>query len=417
MIAATIAEPRPRVLYVTHRVPYPPDKGDRIRNYHVLRQLGSCARVRLATLADEPVSTETREVLNELCETVAIESLTRFRKLFNGGFSALTGRSISEGAFANSGLKKTIETWHRAEPFDAAVISASSLVPYLRLSALKHVPAFVDVVDVDSQKWFDFANAIRGPKRWLYRFEGKHLRNVERELPAWANTITLVSDAESRLFDSIVGKKCAVTATNGVDLEYFSLAGRVSDGDPSLTRPANIAFVGALDYLPNIDAAMWFTREVWTEVYRRRPDAAFHIIGRNPSNEIKKLAAIRGIEVVGSVADVRPHLTDAKVVVVPMRLGRGLQNKVLEALAMGKATVVSPPALAALRAVPGHDLIQAESPREWTDAIVNLLGNEPRCRELGANGRRYVEANHDWETCLRPLVDRIRAVCPAECAA
>jgi sugar transferase (PEP-CTERM/EpsH1 system associated) len=426
MSDATTHEPRPRVLYVTHRVPYPPDKGDRIRNYHVLRQLGSCARVKLATLADEPVSAETRDVLNELCETVAIEPLTRFNKLFNGGLSALTGQSISEGAFANPRLKKTIEAWHCAEPFDTAVISASSLVPYLRSSTLKNVPACVDVVDVDSQKWFDFADAVRGPKRWLYHFEGRRLREVERDLPAWANTITLVSDAESRLFDSIVGKKCAVTATNGVDLQYFSSdkpaapARANADalaGAAGLSKPPRLAFVGAMDYLPNGDAARWFVREVWPHVASKQPGAEFRIVGSNATTSVQKLAQVKGVTVTGAVPDVRPYLAGASVVVVPMRLGRGLQNKVLEALAMGKATIVSPPALAALTAVPGRDLIRAESPREWIDAIIELLGHEPRRCELGANGRRYVEANHDWDTCLRPLMDRIRAVCLAECAA
>jgi len=390
-----------RVLYITHRVPFPPDKGDRIRNYHLLRQLARHHTVDLACLADEPVSDDTRKTLAELCDRMSIIPVSRFGRLVTAGLSVCSGRSISEGAFWSSELQRIVQEWHREKPYDAAIISASSLVPYLRTPAFAKVPAFVDVVDLDSQKWRDFAATASWPKSWLYRWEGSRVRSVEADLLKWAEAATLVSRAEADLFDTVAGTGSATVATNGVDLEYYQ------PGDGPTQRAC--AFVGALDYLPNVDAAIWFADEVWPQLRAKHPDAEYWLIGRKPTAAVQALAARPGIRLIGQVPDVRPHLAAAAVAIVPMRLSRGLQNKVLEALAMAKATVVAPPALAALKTVPGTHLLSAETAHEWVEAVSGLFDNPERRRELGRAGRQFVEEHHHWEPCLRPLTDRIRA--------
>ena len=390
-----------RVLYITHRVPFPPDKGDRIRNFHLLRQLARHHTVDLACLADEPVSDGTRTTLGELCGRVSIVPVSRFGRLAQAGRSLVCGRSLSEGAFWSSELQRIIQAWHREKPYGAAIISASSLVPYLRTTSFAKVPAFVDVVDLDSQKWCDFAATASWPKSWLYRWEGARVRSVEADLPKWAEAATLVSRAEADLFDTVAGAGSATVATNGVDLEYFQ------PSDVPTQRAC--AFVGALDYLPNVDAAIWFADEVWPQLRAKHPDAEYWLIGRKPTPAVQVLAARPGIRLIGQVPDVRPHLAAAAVAIVPMRLSRGLQNKVLEALAMAKATVVAPPALAALKTVLGTHLLSAETAREWVEAVSGLFDNPARRRELGLAGRQFVEEHHHWETCLRPLTDRIQA--------
>jgi polysaccharide biosynthesis protein PslH len=390
---------RPRVLYLTHRVPFPPDKGDRIRNWHVLRSLTRRFRVSLGCLADEPVTDAARSALAEQCERIAIVPVSRAVRLARAGLSLLRGRSLSEGAFASRELAIKVEAWHAEAPFTAAIASATSLVPYLRRDAFHSTPSFIDVVDVDSQKWLDFAKSVPPPKSWLYRWECSRIRTIERDLPKWATASVLVSSAEGRIFESIAGAGAATVATNGVDLDYFRPA------DESV-RPI-AAFVGALDYLPNIDAAEWFATKVWPAIRVGQPAAEFHLIGRNPVPRVRRLSSIPGVTLVGGVADVRPHLARAAVAVVPMRLSRGLQNKVLEALAMGKATIAAPPALAALDVLPGRHLVRAESPDEWTRELLDLFANPARRTSLGREGRAFVEANHNWESCLEPLLDRI----------
>jgi glycosyltransferase involved in cell wall biosynthesis len=169
------------------------------------------------------------------------------------------------------------------------------------------------------------------------------------------------------------------------------------------------AFVGALDYLPNEDAAVWFARDVWSLVRAKFPHAEFRIIGRKPSAAVQALAALPGVKLIGQVPDVRPFVASSSVVVVPLRLARGVQNKVLEAMAMAKAVVAAPPALAALGTEPGVHLMAAAASEEWVRALSELFTNEARRRELGVAARQYVERHHHWERCLLPLADAIFA--------
>jgi glycosyltransferase involved in cell wall biosynthesis len=213
--------------------------------------------------------------------------------------------------------------------------------------------------------------------------------------------MAVVSEAEASILDQAVGQKGIATAIpNGVDLDYFA--------PRDVREDLACVFVGAMDYLPNVDAVTWFADAVWPQVRERHPGAEFRIVGRKPSEAVQALEGRPGIVVTGTVPDVRAHLAAAAVSVVPMRLSRGLQNKVLESLSMSKATIVSPPALAALSAMPGRDVVRAESVDDWVTGICHLFLDFSRRRELGLNGRRFVEANHDWVSCLNPLTELIQ---------
>ncbi|QEG26635.1 hypothetical protein GobsT_13780 [Gemmata obscuriglobus] len=391
----------PRVLYLTHRVPYPPDKGDRIRTYHLLRQMAARGRVWLGCLADEAVPPETLAALNGLCERVAVVPVGARTRWLRAGLSLATGASLSEGLFRSHQLARTLSAWAAETVFAAAVASSSALVPYLRLPALRHVPAVVDLIDVDSEKWLDFAAASRPPKRWLYRLESARVRKVEKALAGRVRAASVVSRAEAQVYDSFTHAGAATVATNGVDLDYFAPAG--------CEQQQACAFVGALDYLPNEDAAVWFARDVWPEVHARFPHAEFRIIGRKPSPAVRALAHLPGVKLVGQVPDVRPFVASSSVVVVPLRLARGVQNKVLEAMAMAKAVVAAPPALAALGTEPGVHLLSAASREDWVRGVSELFTDAARRQELGAAARKYVEQHHHWERCLLPLADAIFA--------
>jgi sugar transferase (PEP-CTERM/EpsH1 system associated) len=379
-------------------VPYPPDKGDRIRTFHLLRFLARHAAVHLACLADEPVPAGVAEALGRYCARVAVVRLGGWSRWLRALGSLARGRTITEGAFRAPALHALVRDWAATTPFRAAVASSSGMVPYLQAAGLGAVPAVIDLIDVDSQKWFDYHRASRWPRSWLYHTEGRRLRRLEHGLPSWARAVTLVSEAEADLYRGFCAPGAVHAVTNGVDLAYFQPpAGPVSE--------EGCVFVGALDYRPNVDAAVWFCREVWPEVHRRRPETRLALVGRRPAPAVCRLADVPGVELVGGVPDVRPHLAGAAVAVVPLRIARGLQNKVLEALAMAKAVVASPAALAALGTKPGVHLLAASSPEEWVEAVLRLLGDEHLRRRMGAAGRRYVEQRHDWEHCLEPFRD------------
>jgi sugar transferase (PEP-CTERM/EpsH1 system associated) len=361
----------------------------------LLKTLAGRARVHLACLADEPPAEGAVAALQRYCERVAVVRLGRWSRLARAAGSLAVGRTASEGAFRSPALRATLRDWARRTRYDAALASASSVAPYLRTAELRGVPAVIDLVDVDSQKWLDYAAATRGPRAWLYRTEGVRLRRLEAALPDWARAVTLVSDAEADLYRRCHTGGGAYAVMNGVDLETFR---------PVPTAPeAGCVFVGALDYRPNVDGARWFCEAVWPEVLRRHPRARVALVGRHPVRAVRRLGRLPGVDVVGQVPDVRPHLAGAAVAIVPLRIARGIQNKVLEAMAMGKAVVATPEALTGLRAAPGTHALAASTPRGWAESVSHLMGDEASRRSLGAAGRRYVEEHHRWEDCLGPM--------------
>jgi polysaccharide biosynthesis protein PslH len=390
------------LLFLAHRVPYPPDKGDRIRTFNLLRYLERRARVHLACLADEPVSDEIRLALGRHCERVAILPVGGWRRWLRAGLSLVRGGTVSEGAFNIPALRTLLSRWASETRFDVALASASSIASYLRLPELRDVPAVIDLMDVDSQKWFDYAASRRGPRAWLYHTEGRRLRRLEQTVAAWAHAVTLVGEAEASLCRQFCQNGPIHAITNGVDLDYFHPASRATSDSGPLAKWSCV-FVGALDYLPNVEGSLWFCREVWPQVLRHRPEARLYLVGRRPSPAVQSLAALPGVELVGQVPDVRPYLAGSAVTVVPLQIARGVQNKVLESLAMARPTIASPQSLAGLNAQPGVHLLKASAPEEWRRTILALFDDPALGRRLGEAGRSYVEEHHCWERCLEPF--------------
>jgi sugar transferase (PEP-CTERM/EpsH1 system associated) len=385
---------RPTVLYLVHRLPFPPDKGDRIRAFQVLRYLSQKAAVHLACLSDEPIEPTRLDGLRRHCAKIAVIELGAFRWARALG-SLARGRTVSEGAFSSPQLREVLRQWTATTSFDACLVSASSMVPYLRLAELKNVPAVVDLVDVDSEKWFDYASASAMPRRWLYRVEGRRLRKLEAKLPTWVNGVTLVSQAEARLYQSFCTNGQVAVIGNGVDLNHFH-------PQPQLDQQRCV-FLGALDYRPNVDGIIWFCREVWPKVRQLLPHASVQLVGRRPVAAVQRLAQLGGVEVVGQVDDVRPYMARASVSIAPLLMARGVQNKILEAMAMGKASVVSPSCMKGIGAQPNCHLLVASTAEEWTRELVGLLQNHSRRIQLGNAAREYVMQHHRWDRCLAPL--------------
>jgi sugar transferase (PEP-CTERM/EpsH1 system associated) len=389
------------ILYLVHRLPFPPDKGDRIRAFHLLKFLAQQGPIHLAALADEPVTELAQESLTAVCEELAIVPLPLSRRL-RMAWSLAAGRTASEGAFDSPRLRDILRAWCRRTRYGACLVSASSMVPYLGLPELKGIPAVVDLVDVDSQKWFDYAAVAGPPRSRLYRLEGRRLRRLEAELPSWTRAVTLVSEAEAELFRAFARPGRVEVVTNGVDLEYFQ--------PQEVELESGCVFVGALDYYPNVDGVVWFCREVWPAIRRHQPEARFWLVGRRPVAAVRRLARIPGVEVVGQVPDVRPHYARAAVVIAPLRIARGVQNKLLEAMAMGKALLASPSTLAGLNAQPEVHFLRADSPLDWQEGMLRLMVDKPFRKHLGVAGRHYVEENHSWDRCLQPMGELLHEV-------
>jgi sugar transferase (PEP-CTERM/EpsH1 system associated) len=351
--------------------------------------------VHLACFADEPVDSSIETGLRQYCRRVAIIPLQGRMRWVHAGLSFALAKSASVGAFTSLAMRRLVRDWSRTTGFHAALGSSSSVVSYLQLPELHCTPVVVDLIDVDSQKWLDYADASRGLRAWFYRAEGRRLRGLERELPAWARAVAVVSEAEAELCRQFSHDGEIVGISNGVDLEYFQ---------PQPPSDSSICvFVGAFDYRPNVLGACWFCREVWPRIIERRPEAQLHLVGRRPVPAIQRLGQLAGVRVVGQVPDVRPYIREARFAIAPLQIARGIQNKVLEALAMARAVVATPAALTGLTVRPNAHVLAAEGPDEWTEAVLRLFADTGLCGRLGSAGRRFVEANHDWSRCLEPF--------------
>lgn len=380
-----------RILFLCHRVPYPPDKGDRIRSFHLLKHLIRIGKVHLGFLTDEPVPEATSQKLEELCERVFYTPVSNLNRWFRAGMNLLQGRSATEGLFFSPDFRNQIENWLEQEQFDAVVCFSSATLQYVFHRGIE-TRLIVDLVDVDSQKWFDYANRVKKPFGWLFEKEGCRVRQIETRA-ARARSVVLVTEAEAAIYRDFCPQANVSVITNGVDLDYFH--------PQKSLETVSCVFVGYLDYRANILGLQWFCNNVWPQIYERYPDSTFQIVGRNPKPAVKRLERIPGVTVVGPVQDIRPLLVQSRTVVVPLLVARGVQNKILEAMAMGKAIVASPEALKGMPLEKNLHLLQAKSADEWIQAISSLLLNEEKRRTLGCRAREYVEQNHSWSHCLK----------------
>lgn len=389
-----------RILYVTHRVPWPPDRGDRIRTWNILKFLSSRADVDLACLADEPVSDESIDALKSVASRIAIVPHSGPRRYVAGVRSLLWGGSITEGLFHSAALIRVLQEWGSDTKWTAALASSSGIAGYLSPEVIGHSPRrWVDLIDVDSQKWMDYSRAAAIPKSLLYGLEGRRLRHVERQLAESCEKLLVVSEAECQLFRSFCPTQRITAVANGVDTDYFA------PGPPPSSKIPSCVFVGVMNYLPNVDAVCWFASVVWPKLRLRFPEATFRIVGKSPTAEVRALESIPGIHVVGPVPDVRPWLYQAHCAVVPLRIARGIQNKVLEAMACGRPVICSPAPLKGLAAEPGLHLLQAESADEWVSEVGRVFEDSHLRQDLSLAAAAWVRLHHCWDACLEPLCD------------
>jgi len=391
-----------RMLFIAHRMPYPPDKGERVRAFHELKALSRHFRITLASLAcGDPDACAAAE-LRECCEKVITGSAGGNLGLLRGALSLCAGNSVTEGYFRDRGLLRTLLEETQREPFDLVFAYSSSTLPYaLTVPARARV---MDLVDIDSAKWTGYAQAAWWPKSILYRMEARGVGALERRAVEKCDAVLLVSEAEVAALRLTSGKVTAIG--NGVDTDFFKPDGSVPQ------QATALVFTGTMDYRPNVEGVCWFVREVWPELKRRAPQLTFTIVGRDPSRAVRELAEAPGVKVTGSVPDVRPYLAAATAAVAPLRIARGIQNKILEAMACGRAVVASSQAIEGLDVRIGEEVLRADSADEWQTCILDLLSNESRRRSLAHAARARVVADYSWDSRMAPLVsicDRLAA--------
>jgi len=463
-----------KLLYLSHRIPYPPNKGDKIRSFNEIKYLSQRHEIHLTCLADDPKDLKYKDDLKDYCKSTNVGLVNPKIVKLKSSFYLFSKKPLSIPYFYSKKLQQTIDHLLSTIDFDIIFCFSSPMAEYVfrskvlspqslvhsqktrdrqpstkdhRLSTIDHRPSTVndalssmdhrpstmnfslstnnhrlstklimDFVDVDSDKWTQYSKYARFPMSWIYGLEGQRLADYEKKVAEVFDHSIFVTDSEVKIFKNKNPHIKNITAiSNGVDLDYFSpnylqqestIGQRQSTIDHRPTtidyRPT-IVFTGAMNYFANVDGVVWFTKEILPLIRKEIPEIRFYIVGSNPTKEVLSLALNSSVTVTGYVPDTREYLNKATVVVVPLRIARGIQNKILEAMAMGIAVVATPQAFEGIEAKPGRDLVLGENAEEIAEGVIGLIKEGSLRKSIGDNARRIVEKNYCWAKNLEKL--------------
>ncbi len=417
-----------KILYIAHRIPYPPNKGDKIRSFNEIKYLSQRHEIHLACLADDSKDLKYENDLKHFCKSINVVLINPKMVKLKSSFYLFSKKPLSIPYFYSKKLQQTIDHLLSTIDFDIIFCFSSPMAEYVfksRLlvsgflrfekSLLKGSPVtsdqklasrnqklIMDFVDVDSDKWGQYSKHARFPMSWVYALEGRRLADYERKVAEAFDHSILVTEAEGKIF------KCKnsyvqniSTISNGVDLDYFSPT--FSQHPSTINQQPVIVFTGVMNYFANVDGVVWFTKEILPLIKKEIPEIRFYIVGSNPTKEVLSLGLDSSVTVTGYVPDTREYLKMATVVAAPLRIARGIQNKVLEAMAMGIPVVATPQAFEGIEAEPGRDLILGGDVRRIAEGVIGLIKEGSFRKSIGDNARRIVEKNYCWAKNLEKL--------------
>jgi polysaccharide biosynthesis protein PslH len=396
------------ILYVCHRFPYPPKRGGKIRPFNMIRHLSARHDVTVASLARSAEEAREGAGLAQHCSGYQLSGVNDRVQALRMVARLPTATPSSFGFFYSPDLARKVRRLLAAQRFDLIFVHCSSAAQYV--AHVRDVPKILDFGDMDSQKWLEYARYKPFPLSLGYWLEGHKLERTERRLATRFDLCTATTRAEWETLNAYGSAVATDWFPNGVDAEYFAPTDEAFDRDV-------ISFVGRMDYYPNQQCMLEFCRSTLPLIRARRPAAKLLIVGADPSPEIRRLQAIPGVTVTGSVPDVRPFVRRSALMVAPLRIARGTQNKLLEAMAMGVPVVTSPAAAGGVDALDRKHFLVASTPEEVCRAVLHVLESPGERARLAHAGRARMLSHHDWDRSMQRL-DRILERCiPAAPAA
>ena len=400
------------LLFLCHRIPFPPNKGDKIRSFNILKKLSEHYDVHLGCFIDDPFDKQYVATLAKYC--VAVFHLDQHKILAK--IKGLTGFITNQPITLPYYFDKRMQQWTNRKLTEHNIskvfIYSSSMAQYVQSKPGKDdeyqvLERVIDFVDVDSDKWRQYANKKTGIAKWFFNREYKLLAKEENSISAQFTHSLFVSADEAQLFrDSQPQAQQAKVhgLLNGVDVNFFNPAVTFSE-ESLVPQVPFISFTGAMDYWANVDAVLWFVEHVWPSILAKQPGAIFCIVGGNPSSEVSALAKKKGIVVTGRVHDVRPFIEQAQCVVAPLQIARGIQNKVLEAMSLNKAIVVTTMAMAGINAQQSDGVIITDDSNAYAQACLALLDEQPKA----LTNRQWILDHFTWQQTLQPLMNYFTA--------
>ncbi len=396
--------PTQDLIFISHRIPWPLNKGEKIRGWHLIEHLAQDYRIHLGCVIDDPADMAHVAKMQGICASVGAFPIDKRVQKIRALLHARPGRPLMPDFYYAPALRRWVDSTMARTKMDVVYIYSVAMAPYA--IGLDHPRKILDATDIDSEKWAEYATDAKYPMRLVWAREARNLLAYERACAAACDWTFFVSQPEADRFAELAPEVAGrvVALENGVDLQRFSPE---QDYPSPFTGPApRVVFTGNMDYWPNADAAIWFAREVMPLLRARVPGITFWAVGARPTPEVSALAALPGVFVTGFVEDVRPYVAHASVIVCPLRIARGIQNKVLEGMAMGRPVVASPGAFEGVRAQPGRELLVADGAEAFVQCVCAVLeGAHPG---LGAAARAAMEVGYAWPAVLGKLSEYVR---------
>jgi sugar transferase (PEP-CTERM/EpsH1 system associated) len=382
-----------RLLLLAHRIPYPPNKGDKIRSFNLLKYLSRRYHIYLGAYVDDPEDWRFAEDVQAYCADSCLVGLNRIRPGARAAAALVTGEAVTPRYFREPRLARWVDRTLEEEGIRRVLAFSSPMAHLVSRKRAKGLRMVTDFVDVDSDKWAQYGDRKGLLRGWIYRREARRLREFEHQVASRSAASVFVSPAEAELFSRMVPEAAprVTSVENGVDTAYFNPGLRLASPYPEGVTP--LVFTGAMDYWANGDAAEWFARYIFPRVHAHRPDARFFVVGARPTEAVRQLQQVNGVTVTGGVRDIRPYLAHARLAVAPMRVARGIQNKVLEAMAMARPVVATGKALEGLE-LPEASRLQADDEDGQVERILSVL---PGDGGMGERNREWVRKRYAWE--------------------
>ena len=383
-----------RIFYVCRRVPFPPDRGDKIAAFNTIRHLAARHEVHVFCLGDGAQDVANISGLQSHVNSIIAAPVTEVTIKLRALNALATGSPLSVAALNEGKLHRAIQQKFTELRPDLVIVYSCNMAQFAE--HFPDVPRIMHFGDLDSLKWRQYAERLSMPLNWIYGIEARRLLGYERHIAQMFSHALVHTEIEKRDFERLIPGIPVTVLGNGVDLDYFRSAGKAK-------RPASMVFTGVMDYRPNIDAVVWFCNDILPIVQTEIPTANFTICGSRPAPAVRRLAKRRGVMVTGWVADARPYLDRAEIFVAPLRMARGVQNKLLEALAMGLPCVASTAAWRGTVVRAAEGVLAADDAQEFARNVIDLLRDGNRRVEMARKARTAAEVNYRWEVQLSRL--------------
>ena len=398
-----------KLLFLPHRIPFPPNKGDKIRSYNLLRYLAEHYEIYLGTFIDDPQDWQYLDDVKKFCADVHAVTLNPKSAKLHSLVGFLRDEALTLPYYRNKSLQHWVDQIIRDQNIEQVLVFSSAMAQYVNGVAYQHLHRVIDFVDIDSDKWHQYSRSQSWPMSWVYRREGDTLQRFEFDIARDFAASVFVSSEEAALFQRLLPEaETKITyASNGVDTDFFNP--EKDHPNPYSPDEKVLVFTGAMDYWANVDAVSWFAKEIFPQIRESIKNASFYIVGSRPTPVVLRLNELAGVTVTGSVAEIPPYIAHAELAVAPLRIARGIQNKVLEAMAMAKPVVATSAAMDGIAPCDALKPLITDTPKTMAEFIIRLLKSDEK-GQYGQIGRDWVLKHYHWDSNLHRIKELLQGM-------